>query len=65
VNLEYRLRDIETNRVNLAHGRLLSQSFVLTHNPFGTPMPQSGRRPQHQKRTLLPHFRMSGPKTCC
>jgi hypothetical protein len=34
VNLEYRLRDIKTNRVNLAHGRLPSQWFALTQPPF-------------------------------
>jgi hypothetical protein len=28
VNLEYRLRNIETNRANLAHGRLPSSWFA-------------------------------------
>src|ERR1700722_6261833 len=50
VNLEYRLRNIETNRDNLAHGRLPSKWFVSTQPPYGTPMPQSGRRPQHHSR---------------
>src|ERR1700729_4101205 len=52
VNLEYRLRNIETNRDNLAHGRLPSKWFVSTQPPYGTPMPQSGRRPQHQFRLI-------------
>src|SRR5581483_245943 len=47
VNLEYRLRNIETNRANLAHGRLPSTWFASAQPPFGTLMPQSGRRPQH------------------
>src|SRR5271169_4699595 len=50
VNLKYRLRDIETNRANLAHGRLPSKWFVSTQPPYGTSMPQSGRRPQHHSR---------------
>src|SRR5215831_18252990 len=50
VNLKNRLRDIETDRANLAHGRLPSKWFVSTQPPYGTLMPQSGRRPQHQKR---------------
>src|SRR5262245_1430240 len=49
VNLEYRLRYIQTNRDNLAHGRLPSKWFASAQPPYGTPMPQSGRRPQHQK----------------
>src|SRR5215468_5266245 len=48
VNLKNQLRDIETNRANLAHGRLPSTWFVSTQPPYGTLMPQSGRRPQHQ-----------------
>src|SRR3974390_2534897 len=51
VDLEYRLRNIETNRANLAHGRLPSMWFSFTQPPYGTPMPQSGRRPQHHKLT--------------
>jgi hypothetical protein len=47
VNLKNRLRDIETDRANLAHGRLPSKWFVSTQPPYGTLMPQSGRRPQH------------------
>jgi hypothetical protein len=50
VHLEYRLRNIETNRANLAHGRLPSKWFALAQPPYGTSMPQSGRRPQHQSR---------------
>src|SRR5262249_49064316 len=50
VNLKNRLRDIETDRANLAHGRHPSKWFVSTQPPYGTLMPQSGRRPQHQKR---------------
>ena len=38
VNLKYRLRNIETNRANLAHGRLPSLWFALTQPPFGTSM---------------------------
>src|SRR5262245_11367430 len=51
VYLEYRLRNIETNRDNLAHGRLPSKWFASTQPPYGTPMPQSGRRPQHHLQT--------------
>src|SRR6516225_10632030 len=47
INLKNRLRDIETDRDNLAHGRLPSKWFVSTQPPYGTSMPQSGRRPQH------------------
>src|SRR5262245_3707514 len=50
VNLKNQLRDIETNRANLAHGRLPSTWFVSTQPPYGTLMPQSGRRPQHHSR---------------
>ena len=56
MNLEYRLRYIETNR---AHGRLPSKWFVSTQPPYGTPMPQSGRRPQHQKPTWRRDYGMS------
>jgi hypothetical protein len=52
VNLKNRLRDIETDRANLAHGRLPSKWFVSTQPPYGTSMPQSGRRPQHHSRTI-------------
>ena len=52
VDLKNRLRNIETDRANLAHGRLPSSWFVSTQSPYGTPMPQSGRRPQHQTRRL-------------
>ena len=52
VNLEYRLRNIETNRANFAHGRLPSKWFASTQPPYGTPMPQSGRRPQHHLRPI-------------
>src|SRR5262245_44755549 len=50
VNLKNRLRDIETDRANLAHGRLPSKWCVSTQPLYGTLMPQSGRRPQHQLR---------------
>src|SRR6516162_1622424 len=49
MNLKNRFRNIETDRANLAHGRLPSKWFVSTKPPYGTLMPQSGRRPQHQK----------------
>jgi hypothetical protein len=52
VNLKNRLRDIETDRANLAHGRLPSKWFVSTQPPYGTLMPQSGRRPQHHSTKL-------------
>src|SRR6266403_1384737 len=52
VNLKNRLRDIETDRANLAHGRLPSKWFVSTQPPYGTSMPQSGRRPQHHSRPI-------------
>src|SRR6266567_8372714 len=41
VNLKNRLRDIETDRANLAHGRLPSKWLVSTQPPYGTLMPQS------------------------
>jgi hypothetical protein len=44
VNLKYRLRNIKTNRANLAHGRLPLLWFASTQPPYGTSMPQSGRR---------------------
>ena len=50
VDLKNRLRDIETDRANLAHGRLPSKWFVSTQPPYGTSMPQSERRPQHHSR---------------
>src|SRR5215468_6972258 len=50
VDLKNRLRDIETDRANLAHGRLPSKWFVSTQPPYGTLMPPSGRRPQHHSR---------------
>src|SRR6185295_13130541 len=34
VNLEDRFRNIETNRDNLAHGRLPSKWFALTNHPM-------------------------------
>src|SRR6516162_11332127 len=64
VHLEYRLPNIQTNRANLAHGRLPSMWFALTQPPNGTSMPQSGRRPQHQTRTSRLGFSMSAiPKS--
>src|SRR6476660_1293468 len=36
VNLEYRLRNIETDRANLAHGRLPSLWFALSATTLGT-----------------------------
>src|SRR5262249_51947034 len=59
VNLKNRLRDIETDRANLAHGRLPSKWCVSTQPPYGTLMPQSGRRPQHQKQTQRHRAAMS------
>src|SRR5436190_16230312 len=55
VNLKYRFRNIETNRASLAHGRLPSKWFASTQPPYGTSMPQSGRRPQHQSRRFGPY----------
>ena len=52
VHLKYRLRNIETNRANFAHGRLPSMWFALTQPPYGTSMPQRGRRPQHHLQTF-------------
>src|SRR6516165_200680 len=52
MNLKNRFRNIETDRANLAHGRLPSKWFVSTKPPYGTLMPQSGRRPQHQKQKM-------------
>ena len=64
VNLEYRLRNIETDCDNLAHGRLPSKWCTSTQPPYGTPMPQSGRRPQHQSRRFRDVRGMSGlPQT--
>src|SRR6266516_7317674 len=50
VNLKNRLRDIETDRANLAHGRLPSSGSFRRNHPMALLMPQSGRRPQHQSR---------------
>src|SRR5271155_4035152 len=50
VDLKDRLRNIETNCANFAHGRLPSSWFASTQPPYGTLMPQSGRRPQHHSR---------------
>src|SRR4029079_9295133 len=36
VNLEYRLRNIETDRANLVHGRLPSLWFALSATTLGT-----------------------------
>ena len=47
VYLEYRLRNIKTDRANLARGRLPSMWFALRNHPMALLMPQSGRRPQH------------------
>src|SRR5262249_34922370 len=60
VNLKNQLRDIETNRANLAHGRLPSTWFVSTQPPYGTLMPQSGRRPQHHSRWITAADRFAG-----
>src|SRR6516165_6613069 len=68
VHLEYRLPNIQTNRANLAHGRLPSMWFALTQPPYGTSMPQSGRRPQHQNAKNSPRANLvrcaplSGPQ---
>jgi hypothetical protein len=48
MHLKYRLRNIETDRANLAHGRLPSMWFASRNHPLALLMPQSGRRPQHQ-----------------
>src|SRR5271154_684577 len=58
VDLKDRLRNIETNCANFAHGRLPSSWFASTQPPYGTLMPQSGRRPQHHS-LHLPIFVMS------
>src|SRR5262249_51371539 len=55
VNLKDRLRNINTDCANLTHGRLSSMWFVSTQPPYGTSMPQSGRRPPHHSR----HFRQA------
>src|SRR5262245_60331530 len=60
VSLEYRLRNIETDRDNLAHGRLPSKWCASTQPPYGTPMPQSGRRPQHHSLPNCSTSPMSG-----
>src|SRR5271163_1149231 len=52
VDLKDRLRNIETNCANFAHGRIPSSWFASTQPPYGTLMPQSGRRPQHHSRTF-------------
>src|SRR6185437_12892459 len=43
---------MKTDRANLAHGRLPSMWFALRNHPMALLMPQSGRRPQHQKQTF-------------
>src|SRR5262245_41274378 len=52
VHLEHRLRYIKTDRDNLAHGRLPSMWRALPQPLYGTSMPESGRRPQHQSGTM-------------
>src|SRR6516164_7351777 len=42
VHLEYRLPNIQTNRANLAHGRLPSMWFALTQPPYGTSIRRVG-----------------------
>src|SRR3981081_431194 len=63
VHLEYRLRNIKPNRANLAQGRLPSMWFASTQPPYGTSMPKSGRRPQHQKRTWLERLLLAQKRT--
>jgi hypothetical protein len=53
VNLERRLRNIDADCANFTHGRLPSMWFVSTQPPYGTSMPQSGRRPPHQSLWML------------
>src|SRR6266436_788107 len=57
---EYRLRNIQTDRDNLAQGRLPSMWLALPQPPYGTSMPQRGRRPQHQTATWRAGEQMSG-----
>jgi hypothetical protein len=52
---ENRLRDIETDRANLAMDGSLSGSFRRNH-PMATLLPQRGRRPQHQSRPCGPAY---------
>jgi hypothetical protein len=52
VNLKDRLRNINTDCANLTHGRLSSMWFVSTQPPYGTSMPQSGRRALIGRRLL-------------
>src|SRR6185295_10544749 len=42
------LRDIKTERANVAHRTAPLNVVRFTQPPYGTSMPQSGRRPQHQ-----------------
>ncbi len=42
VHLENGLRNIKTDRANLAHGRLPSKWFALRNHPMALLMPQSG-----------------------
>src|SRR5213075_1664951 len=59
VNLKYRFRNIETNRANLAHGRLPSKWFASTQPPYGTSMPRVGAVHSINRviLTVRPHFR--------
>jgi hypothetical protein len=50
VNLKHRLRNIDPDRANLAHGRLPSMWLRFDATTYGTSMPQSGRRPPHHSR---------------
>src|ERR1700694_1923070 len=63
VHLEYRLRNIQTNCANFAHGRLPSMWFALTQPPYGTSMPKSGRRPQHPPQTKVTEGKQKLGKT--
>jgi hypothetical protein len=68
MNLKNRFRYVETNRANFAHGRLPSCGCALTQSPYGTSMPQSGRRPQHHSRRLCDQRDESDlppTRTCC
>src|SRR5258707_10430578 len=42
VHLEHRLRNIKTDRDNLAHGRLPSMWLALRHQPIALPCPTVG-----------------------
>src|SRR5215471_19775662 len=58
MNLEHVLRDVQTDRANLLHGRLLS--VAVRHRHLGTQMPSGGVHPITQLSRSRRVLRMVG-----